>query len=44
MLKRKYYSDNKGVDYCAYYKDGEQAESDSGCLNENALDEKYSIL
>lgn len=44
MLKRKYYSDNKAVEFCAYYESDKQVESDYSCLNEDALDDKYNIL
>jgi len=44
ILKRKYYNDDKGVAFCAYYENSEQVESDSGCLNEDVMDKKYNLL
>ena len=44
MLKRKYYNDNNEVEYCAYYENEKIVVSDLGCINEEALDDKYSIL
>lgn len=43
ILKRKYFNDLGQVDFCHYYKSGEEPTFDNACINEAELDIEYQI-
>ncbi|EMF9070361.1 Ig-like domain-containing protein [Vibrio vulnificus] len=43
ILKRKYFDDLGQVDFCQYYKQGEDPKFDEACINETELDIEYQI-
>jgi hypothetical protein len=43
ILKRKYFDESGQVDFCHYYRSGEEPKFDNACFNEAELDIEYQI-